>query len=66
MKVLVKSLTHSAALEQDIIEASILQFNKTKKGANQEIEWKTRIKDKEDAWYSKSDAVFQHYIGSHR
>jgi hypothetical protein len=60
----VQDIIHSVALEQDIIEASILQYNKKKKEANQESEWKTRMKDKEDAWDSKRDAVFQNYISS--
>ena len=60
----VQDIFHSVALEQDFIEASLLQFNKKKKEANQESEWKTRMKDKEDAWDSKRDAVFHHYIGS--
>nr|CAH0108882.1 unnamed protein product [Daphnia galeata] len=60
----VQDIIHSVSLEQDIIEASILQLNKKKKEANQESEWKTRMKDKEDAWDSKRDAVFQNYISS--
>jgi hypothetical protein len=32
----VQDIIHSVSLEQDIIEASILQFNKKKKEANQE------------------------------
>jgi len=39
----VQDIIHSVALEQDIIEASILQYNKKKKEANQESEWKTRM-----------------------
>nr|CAH0112055.1 unnamed protein product [Daphnia galeata] len=60
----VQDIIHSVSLEQDIIEASILQLNKKKKEANQESQWKTRMKDKEDAWDSKRDAVFQNYISS--
>lgn len=60
----IQDIIHSVSLEQDIIEASILQLNKKKKEANQESEWKTRMKDKEDAWDSKRDAVFQNYISS--
>ena len=59
-----QDIIHSVSLEQDIIEASILQLNKKKKEANQESQWKTRMKDKEDAWDSKRDAVFQNYISS--
>jgi hypothetical protein len=43
-----QDIIHSVSLEQDIIEASILQLNKKKKKANQESEWKTCMKDKED------------------
>ena len=59
-----QDIIHSVSLEQDIIEASILQLNKKKKEANQESQWKTCMKDKEDAWDSKRDAVFQNYISS--
>ncbi|XP_045032102.1 uncharacterized protein LOC116927523 [Daphnia magna] len=33
--------------------------------ANQETEWKGRMKDKEDAWDYKRDIVFDHYIRTH-
>ncbi|EFX71997.1 hypothetical protein DAPPUDRAFT_255017 [Daphnia pulex] len=60
----VQDIIYTVALKLDIIEASILQFNKKKKEANQESELKTRKKDKEDAWDSKRDAVFQNYNSS--
>ncbi|KAK4007357.1 hypothetical protein OUZ56_012517 [Daphnia magna] len=59
---------NSLDLEQDVIEERRNKFKKKKREANQETEWKSRMKDKEDAreaWDYKRDMVFVHYIRIH-
>lgn len=58
----VKTILDSVNLEHDVIEKSKNQLKKKKSNSNQETEWKSRMRDKENAWDSKRDVVFQHYI----
>lgn len=42
-------MIHSIDLEEDVIAESKNQFKKKKREFNEESEWKSRMKDKEDA-----------------